>query len=223
MPSGPMPSGPMPDTPMETHSAHTPTDLVTKAARVLSEVLAPAVSVFLICILCGIEGHPKVWVGLAWGAMLGTFCAVIPMIAIHLAVRREHLTDHHVTRREQRWWVFLVCVGSVLCGIATVLLLGAPGLLTWILLTMVAGLVMAGTVTLIGPKVSMHTFCLTALVLVAALLNSPWWLLALPVVLPVVAFARLRLNHHTPAEIALGAGLAVVVMLVSQMFVPAFG
>ncbi|MGL4743058.1 MAG: hypothetical protein ACRCXL_01525 [Dermatophilaceae bacterium] len=165
-------------------------------------------------------GHPRAWVGLGWGVLLGGFCAVIPMAVIHLAVWRERLTDRHVTRREQRWWVFLVCTGSVLGGMAATLLLGAPRLLVWILLTMIAGLVLTGTVTLVGPKVSMHAFCFTALVLVAALLISPWCLLALPALLPLVAFARLRLDHHTPAEIALGVGLAVVVMLASRTFVP---
>lgn len=217
-----MSSRPMETSATHTHT-HTPTDPATQVARILSAVLAPAVSVFLICLLCGIVGHAKAWTGLGWGAVLGTFCAVIPMIAIHLAVRRERLTDHHVTRREQRWWVFLVCVGSVLCGVATTLFLGAPSLLIWILVTMIAGLVVAGTVTLVGPKVSMHTFCLTSLVVLAALLISPWWLLALPAGWAVIAFARLRLNHHTPAEIVLGAVLAVVVMGVSQMFIPAVG
>lgn len=222
MTSRPETSRPIETSATHTHT-HTPTDSATQAARILSAVLAPAVSVFLICLLCGVAGHTRTWVGLGWGAVLGTFCAVIPMIAIHLAVRRERLTDHHVTRREQRWWVFLACVGSVLCGMATTLFLGAPSLLTWMLVTMIAGLVLAGTVTLVGPKVSMHTFCLTSLVVLAALLISLWWLLALPAVWAVIAFARLRLNHHTPAEIALGAVLAVVVIGVSQMFIPAVG
>ncbi|MGL5864888.1 MAG: hypothetical protein ACRCYX_03305, partial [Dermatophilaceae bacterium] len=185
-----------------------------------SDVLAPAVSVFLICVLCGVTGHPQAWIGLGWGVLLGGFCAVIPMAIIHFAVRRQRLTDRHVTRREQRWWVFLMCAGSVLAGMTATLLLGAPRLLVWILPTMIAGLVLTGTVTLIGPKVSMHAFCLTALVLVAALLISPWCLLAFPALLPLVAFARLRLDHHTPAEIAWGVGLAVIVLLVSRMFVP---
>ena len=195
----------------------------TRAARILSDVFAPAVSVFLICVLCGVVGHPRPWTGLVWGVVLGTFCAVIPMTAIHIAVHREHLTDRHVTRREQRWWVFLVCVGSVLCGMITTLLLGAPALLLWIMLTMVAGLIVTGTATLLGPKVSMHAFCLTSLVIVSALLVSPWWLLALLVLLPAVTFARLKLGHHTLVEVILGTGLAFLVMIAAQQFLPAIG
>ncbi|MFF1880258.1 hypothetical protein ACFVVC_02150 [Pseudarthrobacter sp. NPDC058196] len=198
-------------------------DPATRAARVLSDLFAPAVSVFLMCVLCGAAGTSWTAPGLLWGLVTGIFCAVIPMSVIHLAVRRKRLTDRHVTRRDQRWWVFLVCVGSVLCGMTAAALLGAPHTLLWILPTMVAGLVLAGGVTLLGPKVSMHAFCFTSLVILAALLLSPWWLLALPVLLPLVAFARLKLKHHTRLELALGSGLAAVVMLGASAFMPAAG
>jgi hypothetical protein len=198
-------------------------DHATRTARILSDVFAPAVSVFLICVLCGVTGHPHPWAGLGWGVLLGTFCAVIPTGAIRVAVHREHLTDRHVTRREQRWWVFLVCVGSVLCGMITTLLLSAPSLLVWIMLTMVAGLVVTGTATLLGTKVSMHAFCLTSLVLVSALLVSPWWLLALLILLPAVAFARLKLGHHTLIEVILGTGFSFLVITAAQLFMPAVG
>ncbi|WP_162144886.1 hypothetical protein [Arthrobacter castelli] len=208
---------------MKTYIIPRTTDPSTTAARILSDVFAPAVSVFLMCVLSGIISHPQTWTGLGWGILLGGFCAVIPMAAIQLAVHREYLTDRHVTRREQRWWVFLVCAGSVLSGIVTTLLLNAPALLTWILLTMVAGLALTGAITLIGPKISMHTFCLTALIVLAAMLVSPWWLLSLLVALPLVAFARLKLRHHTVLEIALGVVIALVLMFVARLFMPQLG
>lgn len=197
-----------------------PADPLTRAARVLSDAFAPAVSVFLICVLCGAAGSGWTLPGLAWGVVAGVFCAVVPMAAIHAAVRRERLTDRHVTRRDQRWWVFLVCAGSVLCGIVVALLLDAPSLLVWALLTMVGGLAVAGGATLLGPKVSMHAFCFTSLALVAAEVVSPWCLLAVPALLPVVAFARLRLRHHTVLELVLGAGLAGVVVVVAGLLLP---
>ena len=190
------------------------------AAQVLSDIFAPAHSVFLICVVAGVTGQVSPLRGLLWGLLLGCFCAVVPMIVIHVAVRREHLSDRHVTHREQRWWVFLICAGSVLCAIATTLVFDGPGLLMWILLTMVAGLVLVGVVTAIGPKVSMHAFCFTTLATIAALLASPWWLLIFALGFPLVAFARLRLRHHTPVELGLGVGLALMVTLSARAFMP---
>lgn len=190
------------------------------AARVLSDIFAPAVSVFFICLISGLTGHSSLLPGLGWGVLLGFLCAVVPMGAIHIAVRREHLTDRHVTRREQRWWVFLVCTASVLAAVVATLLFNAPGLLIWTLVTMVVGLVLVGTITVMGTKVSMHAFCFTSLVVLVALLFSPWWLLVFPALFPLVAFARLRLRHHTPVELALGVGLSIAVMLVAATFIP---
>lgn len=208
------------DTAPQATAAPGPSDAGTRVARALSDVFAPAVSVFLICVICGAAGSPRLLGGVLWGMVAGVFCAVVPMAAIHVAVRRERLTDRHVTQRSQRWSVFLVCVGSVLCGVATALVLDAPALLVWALLTMITGLAVAGGATFLGPKVSMHAFCFTALALIAAAVLSPWFLLAVPALLPVVAFARLRLRHHTLLELALGAGLAAAVVLVAQIFLP---
>lgn len=195
-------------------------DRAATAARILSDVLAPANTVFLICLLSGLASSDSTRIGLAWGTMLGAFCALIPMATIHLGVRLDRLTDRHVTRRGQRRPVFLMCAGSVMCGVLVTLLLDAPNLLIWILVTMVGGLVTAGGVTLLGPKVSMHAFCLTSLNMLLAMLFSPWWLTALLVAVPLVAFARLRIKHHTPLEVTLGVGLGLLVMLVAQPLMP---
>ncbi|WP_139738515.1 hypothetical protein [Actinomyces wuliandei] len=213
--------GPGPEAPRETpQEAPRSEDRATRVARLLSDVVSPAVSVSLICVLCGVAGHPQPLAGLGWAVLLSGFCAAVPVSTIHVAVRSNHLSDRHVTRREQRWWVLLVCTGSVLCGTAVARGAGAPPLLIWILLTMVAGLALTGAVTLAGTKVSMHAFCLTAAILAAALVVSPWWLLALLPLLPAVAFARLRLRHHTPGEITLGMVLAVAVMLTARLLMP---
>lgn len=195
-------------------------DPSVRVARILSDIFSPAVSVFLICVLCGAAGSAWKLSGFLWGSVIGCFCAVIPMIVVHIAVRRGRLTDRHVTRREQRWWVLLICVGSVICGLASALLFRAPDLLLWALPSMIGGLVVVGAVTLGGTKASLHAFCFTALGLLAAILLSPWWLLVLLVLLPVVAFARLRLNHHTPFELVLGAALAVAVVLLARLVMP---
>lgn len=192
-------------------------------ARVLSDVLAPANSIFLICLLSGLASSDDPWIGLGWGSVLGGFCALIPLAAIHLGVRIDRLTDRHVTHRRQRLPVFLICAGSVVCGVLLTLVLDAPALLLWILLTMVGGLVTVGVVTLLGPKISMHAFCLTSLNVLLAMLYSPWWLTALLIGVPLVAFARLRIRHHTLLEVVLGVLLGLVVMSLAGWFMPELG
>lgn len=196
------------------------TDASDRAARIITELFTPALPVLIICLMCGVYGHPSPWRGLTWGAIIALFCVVIPFVIVEVEVRRKRLSNRHVTRREERQGVYAMCITSVLCGLATVILLDAPPLLVWALLTMVAGLAVCAAVTVLMAKVSVHLFCLTALIVFAGLIVSPWLLIALPVLVPVVAWSRYRLGHHSLLEMSLGAGLGAVVTLVGWGFVP---
>ncbi len=178
-------------------------------AQVLSSVFAPAASVAAICMLTALVGARTVLEGVTWGLIGALFCSAIPMTIIHVAVRRDRLTDHHVTRRGQRWWVFLCCVVSVLGSLGLALLFSAPATLVWALITMIVGLAVVGIVTVVWTKASMHMFCLVVLILLAAAMISPWWIAALVVGVPMIGYARLALDHHSLAELATGAALAV--------------
>lgn len=191
-----------------------------RVSRILTELFSPVWTVLAICLVCGSYGHPDPVVGLGWGLFVGAFCAVLPFIIIELGVRRSTLSDRHVTRREQRRGVFIMGISSVICGLVGALALGAPPLLIWALLTMIAGIVVTGTITVVSTKVSLHVFCLVSLILLAALLISPWWLLSAAVLLPAVAWSRLQLRHHSWLELVLGTVLGLVVTLVGWAFVP---
>ncbi|WP_300265499.1 hypothetical protein [Microbacterium sp.] len=197
-------------------TAATATD---RAARIVTEVSTPAVSVFAVAILCGIQSTGG-WDGAAWGAVLGIFCAVIPYVTLEIAARRGRITDRHVTKRGQRPWAYAMCLASVAAGIVTMLVLGAPILIQWALGTMVAALVISAAVTALGPKVSMHAMCLTAFFVLAALFTTLWWLAGLAILLPVVVWSRLRLEHHSPVEAVLGTIIGAAVTVVSWFFAP---
>lgn len=179
----------------------------------LNEVLAPSVSVFLICLVCATAGGTPISTGLLWGLLTGTLCALVPTVAIHIAVHRERLTDRRVTRREQRRGVFLLCASSVLLALTLSAVFDAPPLLLWMLVTMILGLLLAGTITRAGLKVSMRTFCLTILI-------APWLLLSGLALLPAVAFARLVLKHHRPLGVLVGTALGGTVALVAFALMP---
>lgn len=191
-----------------------------RTARVITEVANPVVPVLIICVLCGVHGAESLRAGIAWGLAAGLFCAVIPFVVIEIGVRRRGFSDRHVTRREERRGAYLLGLGSVLCGAAAMVVLDAPALLVRALVTMILGLVVCAAVTALGPKVSLHMFCSTALGVFAALLLSPWWLLVLPALLPPVAWSRLHLRQHSPLEIVLGAVLGAAVTATGRLLLP---
>lgn len=198
-----------------------------RAAKFVTELSTPALPVVVISLLCGVAsvpGHSGVsglsWLpGLLWGSIPAVLCGVVPYVVLEIAARRGVLTDRHVTQKRQRPWAYGICLASVAVSVGLLIVLAAPPLMFWALGTMFVGLVAAGGITLVGPKVSVHAFCWSAMCAFLALLYSPWWLL-LFAALPVIAWSRLRLEHHSPTEVVLGAALGTVVTVVAWMSQP---
>lgn len=170
--------------------------------KVLTEVCAPWLVLTVGSVHLGRRVGSPGW-GLATAAGLG----VVPQSAIAWRVRRKALSDHHVTRREERPLVIAGIAASVATLLAAQQYRGAPAELRRMTRAALIALGVAGTATL-RIKVSFHTAVLAGVVAVLARELSPryWRLLAL---VPPVAWARVRISHHTPAETALGAVIGV--------------
>ncbi|UVE93736.1 hypothetical protein [Dietzia sp. B32] len=172
-------------------------------AAALTEICAPWVMLTVGSVHLGRAVGSTGW-GVATAAGLG----LVPQAAITWRVRRKALSDHHVTRREDRPLVIAGIAGSVAALLAAQQTRGAPDELRRMSRAALVALGVAGTATL-KVKVSFHTAVLSGVVAVLARELSPryWRLLGL---VPTVAWARVRISHHTPTETALGAmiGLA---------------
>lgn len=142
-----------------------------------------------------------------WGLATAAGLGVVPQSAIAWRVRRKELSDHHVTRREDRPLV----IAGIAVSVATLLVAqhrrGAPDELRRMTRAALVALGIAGAATL-KVKVSFHTAVLAGVVAVLAREISPryWRLVCL---VPPVAWARVRIGHHTPVETALGAVIGV--------------
>lgn len=172
-------------------------------ATVLTEVCAPWVVLTVGSVHLGRRVGSTGW-GVATAAGLG----VVPQAAITWRVRRKALSDHHVTRREDRPLVVAGIAGSVASLLAAQRRGEAPEELQRITRAALVALAVAGTATL-RIKVSFHTAVLAGVVAALARELSPRYLRLLGLV-PPVGWARVRISHHTPVETALGAviGLA---------------
>lgn len=170
--------------------------------KLLTEVCAPWVVLTAGSVYLGRRVGSTGW-GLATAAGLGA----VPQAAITWRVRRRQLSDHHVTRREDRPLVIVGIAGSVAILLAAQHRRGAPDELRRMTRAALVALGVAGAATL-KVKVSFHTAVLAGVAAVLARELSPrhWTMLAL--VAPV-AWARVRISHHTPTETALGAVIGV--------------
>ncbi|MFB7465511.1 hypothetical protein ACFCZ1_18790 [Streptomyces sp. NPDC056224] len=175
-----------------------------KAARVLSDVLAPANLVVALLLLIGWHSTAS-WSGLGWGLLAALFCGVVPIGIIALGVRRGALTDQHIRVRRQRVVPMALSLVSVVAGITLLRALGAPGDVCALVVAMLVGLVSSLLVT-IGWQISLHMSVAGGAVMILALVFGPS---ALPVALiaAAVGWSRLVLRAHTAAQLLAGSAL----------------
>jgi membrane-associated phospholipid phosphatase len=149
--------------------------------------------------------------GCSWRAALGwtLLCVgvvIVPSVLLLVLERRRRGDgDWFVTVREQRRSLYALGGLCLLVLLGILLLAGAPRLL---LASLAAGVVANAIGALLNrvTKVSVHAGAIAgSAVLLAYALPAAGALLGLAALL--VAWARVRLEHHTPSQVLLGAGI----------------
>jgi membrane-associated phospholipid phosphatase len=177
-------------------------------ARAVTELLAPANLAVAQLLLVGWHST-RGPAGLGWGLLAATFCGLLPYGIVIAGVHRRRWTDRHLRARQQRPVPFLAGIASVLAGLAMLLVLDAPRQLVALVAAMLTGLAATLVVTLWW-KLSLHTAAAAGTVAILVLTYGPALILAVPAV-AVVAWARVRLGDHTPAQTLAGAALGGLV------------
>lgn len=168
--------------------------------KVLTEVFAPWAVLAAGSAQLGRTVRSPGW-GLATAAGLG----LVPQAAIAWRVHRQGLSDHHVTKREDRPLVIAGIAVSVVSLMAAQNRFSAPPELHRMTKGALVTLAVAGAATL-RVKVSFHTAVLAGVIAVLAREVSPRYWFGLGLV-PPVAWARVRISHHSPLETALGGAI----------------
>ncbi|MEV1285923.1 hypothetical protein [Micromonospora sp. NPDC049679] len=172
-------------------------------ARLVTEVLAPAVLAALMPLVIAVHATGDWITGVGWGALAILFCSAIPYAIIWLGVRRGQLTDHHIGVREQRRRPMALAVVSVVGGLVVLRLLGAPRPLVAMVAVMLGVVLVVGIVNQ-GWKLSAHAAVATGSATVLVIVfGAPLFVAFLLAVL--VAWSRVELRDHTTAQVITGA------------------
>jgi hypothetical protein len=179
------------------------------AARVVTEVFAPAVLIAAQLVLVGWHAGQQDGVSRWWGVPAALFAAVIPLSYILRGVRRGRFADHHIPEREHRRVPLLFGIVSVAVGLALLVALGAPADVIALLGAGAAGLVVFAAVTLWW-KMSIHAGVAAGTVAVLTVVYGPAGLVATPLV-PLICWARVRLSAHTVAQVVAGSAVGALI------------
>ena len=184
----------------------------TRIARVVTEVLAPALLAALMPVVVALHATaPAVGSGLGWALLGALFCSVIPNSLIWWGVRRGRLSDHHIREREQRRTPLVYGLVSVLVGLALLVGFHAPSPVIAMVVVMF-GVGLAVTLVNLAWKLSIHAAVAAGSAAVLVIVFGPDLLLAAPAV-ALVGWSRVQLRDHTVGQVVAGtvAGLAVAV------------
>lgn len=189
-------------------------DTRRRMARLVTEVMSPVMLIVVVTLIVSVHSAGAVR-GLALGLVAIFFAGGLPYGLVLVGVRRGVLTDHHVSRREQRPKMMAIALASVVVGLLVLHWLEAPRALFALVAAMVAGLAVALAVTSFW-KISIHAAAAAGTVACLAILVSPWWLLLAPLVV-LTGWARVEIRDHTPVQVSVGAivgaGVAAGVLL----------
>lgn len=182
-----------------------------RVAQVLSEVLAPAVTVTIVLLMVALHSAALGRALLIW-LLSATFGVALPTAFVMRGVRLGHWSSHHVPERGRRLVPMLVGLGSLSVGGALLVAVGAPSEFRGAFFT---GLLVSAVVTAITRwwKVSLHATVVAGGVAILALVYGPV-LLTLAPLIGLIGWARVRLGEHTIAQVSVGAAIGAILTIV---------
>lgn len=189
-----------------------------RTARIISRFLSPHyVAGPLLLVLALGDSTPWVW-GLIWAVGIGLLTLVAPLLILKRELRRGGISDWHISNRKERLRPIPVILSLLVVTVPLVLLIVFRGPRLLVVGTVIALiLVLFNLLVTLGWKISQHVSSIAAS---ATLVTATLGVGALPVLLliPLVAWARVKVNAHTVMQTVAGGVVGVAITLVTLRF-----
>jgi membrane-associated phospholipid phosphatase len=180
-----------------------------RVARLVGELLSPPPILVVLALVVAWDSSPTPGVAVLWGGIAAVFASVLPYAIILRGVRRGRLSDENLSLREERIRFGVVAITSILVGLAVLVAFDAPAEMVALLASIAVG-VACGWVVTLWWKISVHAAIAAGAATVLLLVLGTALLAAWPFV-ALIAWARVQVGDHTPAQVLAGVALGVVV------------
>lgn len=185
-----------------------------KFAQVISIILGPLwIPIILIILIfrTGLSYEQQITLI----PLLFIFQLLFPFVYMELLIHNKKISDWDIRKREQRFLVLPIFTILTALIMLLVYFYGTPRLFE--IYVSLASLIFLGTLTTLFWKISMHLMLNTAaIILTNSLFN--WHLMFLFLLLPLIAWSRYYLKHHTLAQMVAGTLLTVIVFATVAFF-----
>jgi membrane-associated phospholipid phosphatase len=178
-------------------------------ARLVGELLSPPPIIVVLALVVAWDSSPTPGMAVVWGGIAAVFAGVLPYALILRGVRRGRLSDKNISLREERIRFGVVAITSILVGLAVLAAFDAPAEVVALLASIAVG-VACGWVITLWWKISVHAAIAAGAVAVLMVVFGTALLAAWPLV-GVIAWSRVQVGDHTPAQVLAGVALGTVV------------
>jgi membrane-associated phospholipid phosphatase len=186
-----------------------PNPLRLRVARLVGELLSPPPILVVLALVVAWASSPTPAMAVVWGPIAAAFASVLPYALILRGVRRGQLSDTNISLREQRIRFGGVAITSILVGLAVLAALDAPAEMVALQASIAVG-VACGWVVTLWWKISVHAAIAAGAATVLVLVFGPALLVVWPLV-ALIAWSRVQVGDHTPAQVLAGVALGIVV------------
>ena len=180
-----------------------------RVARLVGELLSPPPILVAVALAVAWVSSPTRAMAVVWGTIAALFASVLPYALILRGVRRGRLSDRNISLRKQRIRLGGVAIASILFGLAVLAALDAPAEMVALLASIAVG-VAGGWVVTLWWKISVHAAIAAGAATVLTLVFGPALLAVWPLV-ALIAWSRVQVGDHTPAQVLAGVALGIVV------------
>jgi membrane-associated phospholipid phosphatase len=180
-----------------------------RVARLVGELLSPPPILAVLALVVAWDSSPTLGMAILWGGIAAVSASVLPYALILRGVRRGRLSDKNISLREQRIRFAGVAITSIMTGLAVLAAFDAPAEMVALQASIAVG-VACGWVISLWWKISVHAAIAAGAATVLLLVFGPALLAVWPLV-AVIAWSRVQVGDHTPAQVLAGVALGIVV------------
>ncbi len=183
-----------------------------RIANLASNILNPFLVSLVIILLLSFKSTSSTLDAVKW-SLISIAVSILPVFSVIIYfVRNRRLESPFINVRKQRTKIYLLAGVCASVGCIIFLYLGAPLTLKATFVAGLSAVVVFMCVNLLW-KISLHTAFVTASVTVLIILYGS--IAAVTVVLvPLIAWSRIELKHHSLAQVTTGALLAALIVVV---------
>jgi membrane-associated phospholipid phosphatase len=180
-----------------------------RVARLVGELLSPPPVLAGLALVVAWDSSPTPAMAILWGGIAAVSASVLPYALILRGVRRDQFTDRNISLRQQRIRFAGVAMASILTGLAVLAAFDAPAEMVALQASIAVG-VACGWVITLWWKISIHAAIAAGAATVLLLVFGPALLVVWPLV-ALIAWSRVQVGDHTPAQVLAGVALGIVV------------